>query len=111
MPTLTLADLENSAPKAGFFANREWIWSPEPFQLSKNQKKTLNRLGRPLHRFQCVSDELYRLSSEGRRPEWIAKLLDAGKPNWMINHQRSSEQRNVIPKVIRPDLLLTEDGF
>ena len=29
----------------------------------------------------------------------------------MINHQRSSEQRNVIPKVIRPDLLLTEDGF
>ena len=111
MPTLTLADLENSVPKAGFFANREWIWSPEPFQLSKNQKKTLNRLGHPLHRFQCVSDELYRLSFEGRRPEWIAKLLDAGKPNWMINHQRSNEQRNVIPKVIRPDLLLTEAGF
>jgi hypothetical protein len=29
----------------------------------------------------------------------------------MIAHQRSSEQRNVIPRVIRPDLLLTENGF
>ena len=111
MPALTLADLKESVPKTGFFADREWIWSPEPFQLSKNQKKILSRLGRPLHRFQCASDELYRLSSEGRRPEWIAKLLDAGKPDWMIAHQRSSEQRNVIPRVIRPDLLLTENGF
>ena len=78
MPTLTLADLENSAPKAGFFANREWIWSPEPFQLSKNQKKTLNRLGHPLHRFQCVSDELYRLSSEGRRRSGSLSYLMPG---------------------------------
>ena len=111
MPTLTLADLKKSVPKTGFFVNREWIWSPEPLQLSKNQKKILSRLGRPLHRFQCATDELYRLSSEGRRPEWIAELLDAGKPDWMIAHQRSSEQRNVIPRVIRPDLLLTENGF
>ena len=111
MPTLTLADLENSVPKGGFFANRKWIWSPEPFQLSKNQKKVIKRLGRSLHRFQSVSDQLYRLSSEGRRPEWIASLLDSGKPDWMIEHQRSSEQRDVIPRVIRPDLLLTEDGF
>jgi hypothetical protein len=111
MPALTLADLKDAAPKAGFFADREWIWSPEPFELSKAQKKMLNRLGHPLHRFQQASDELYRLSVEGRRPEWIAKLLDAGKPDWMIKHQRSDGKRGVTPRVIRPDLLLTEDGF
>ncbi len=111
MPALTLADLKNAAPKAGFFADREWIWSPEPFELSKAQKKTLTRLGHPLHRFQQAGDELYRLSSEGRRPEWIARLLDAGKPEWMIKHQRSEGQRGVTPRIIRPDLLLTENGF
>lgn len=111
MPSVTLADLKNTAPKAGFFTDREWIWSPKPFPLSRTQKKTLNRLGHPLHRFQHACDELYRLSSEGRRPEWIASLLDAGKPDWMIRHQRSNKQRNVTPRVIRPDLLLTEEGF
>jgi hypothetical protein len=111
MPALTLDDLRKAVPKAGFFADREWIWSPEPFQLSKAQRKMLTRLGHPLHRFQQASDEIYRLSGEGRRPAWIAKLLDAGKPDWMIAHQRSERQRGIIPRVIRPDLLLTEDGF
>jgi hypothetical protein len=111
MSDLTLDDLKNAAPKAGFFADREWIWSPEPFLLSKGQRKLLTRLGPPLHRFQQVCDELYRLSGEGRRPEWISRLFDAGKPDWIIDHQRSEGQRGVAPRVIRPDLLLTEEGF
>lgn len=111
MSDLTLDDLKKAAPKGGFFADREWIWSPEPFPLSKSQRKALTRLGHPLHRFQAACDELYRLSGEGRRPEWIAKLLDAGKPEWMVEHQRSEGQRGVTPRVIRPDLLLTEEGF
>lgn len=111
MPELTLEDLKKAAPKAGFFADREWMWSPEPFRLSKGEKKFLRRLGHPLHRFQETGDELYRLSAEGRRPLWIARVLDAGKPDWMVEAQRASGQRGVTPRVIRPDLLLTEDGF
>ena len=75
MAELTLHELKNSAPEGGFFADREWIWSPEPFRLSKGQKKQLQRLGHPLHRFQQASDEIYRLSSEGRRPDWIASPI------------------------------------
>lgn len=111
MTGLTLETLKNAAPDAGFFANRQWIWSPEPFSLSKREKKFLQRLGHPLHRFQQAGDELYRLSAEGRRSSWIAEVLDAGKPQWMLEHQRSSSQQGVTPRVIRPDLLLTEEGF
>ncbi len=111
MTGLTLESLKNAAPHAGFFANRQWIWSPQPFPLSKREKKFLQRLGHPLHRFQQAGDELYRLSADGRRSSWIAKVLDAGKPQWMLEHQRSLSQQGVTPRVIRPDLLLTDDGF
>lgn len=111
MPELTLEDLKAGAPKAGFFADREWIWSPEPFPLSKGETKTLRRLGHPFHRFQEAADELYRLSAEGRRPGWISQVLDAGKPAEMAAHQRTSSLRGVTPRVIRPDLLLTAGGF
>lgn len=111
MAGLTPDALKKAAPAGSFFADRGWLWSPEPFPLSKSQKKWLTGLGHPLHRFQQVSDQLYRQSAEGTRPPWIAKLLDAGKPAWLVEHQRSESQREITPRVIRPDLLLTEDGF
>lgn len=111
MTGLTLQGLKDAAPAAGFFTDRSWIWSPEPFPLDKREKKILQRLGHPLHRFQQAGDELYRLSAEGRRPSWIAEVLDAGKPDWMVRHQRLDAQRGLTPRVIRPDLLLTEDGL
>lgn len=111
MAELTLEDLKARVPKAGLFAGREWIWSPEPFPLGKKEKKMLRRLGHPLHRFQEASDEIYRLSSEGRRPPWVSQVLDAGKPAELVQHQRSPDLRGITPRVIRPDLLLTERGL
>jgi len=109
VPDLTLEELKSAMPADGLFADREWLWSPEPFQLSKGQRKTLSGLGHPLHRFQAASDEIYRQSAAGKLPEWIAEVLDAGKPTWMVEHQR--ERREEMPRVIRPDLLITEEGF
>lgn len=43
-------------------------------------------------------------------PGWIAELADAGKPQWLIELQRHPFFRNVLPRVIRPDLILTEEG-
>jgi hypothetical protein len=108
---LTLDALKQAAPKGGFFSDREWLWSPEPFALTKSQKKMLIGLGHPLHRFQQVCDQLHRQSSAGTKPGWISRVLDAGKPGWMLDHQLSESQRGIGPRVIRPDLLLTEDGF
>ena len=44
-------------------------------------------------------------------PGWIAETLDTGKPAWMVELQRSPGARDALPRVIRPDLILTEGGF
>jgi len=54
---------------------------------------------------------LYRKSVEGKQPEWIARWLDQGKPAELIQWQRAHALKNEVPRVIRPDILLTENGF
>ena len=76
--------------------------------LSKKLRRIVRGLGHPLRRFQAASDELYRLSAQGRREPWVAQVLDAGKPDWLVAHQRA--RREERPRVIRPDLLVMEDG-
>ena len=76
---LTLDSLKASAPEGGFFAEREWLWSPRPFQLSKKERKFLGGLGHLLNRFQQSCDLLYRQSAAGKMTPWIAEVLDAGK--------------------------------
>jgi hypothetical protein len=61
--------------------------------------------------FSRAVNQLYRQSVEGKQPKWIAELLDAGKPPELIELQRSSAFKSEVPRVIRPDLMLTEKGF
>ncbi len=42
---------------------------------------------------------------------WLAPLLDAGKPTWMVRAQRDSKQRRSLPRIMRPDLLWCESGL
>ena len=44
-------------------------------------------------------------------PAWVAHWLDRGKPAEVIAWQRSPAFKNDVPRVIRPDLLLTEHGL
>ena len=111
MSELTLEKLKAHVPEGGLFAGLEWLWSSRPFELSKRERKTLQRLGHPLHRFQQASDEIYRQSMKGKLPSWLSDVLNAGKPEWLLDHQMADDQREVTPRVIRPDLLLTEAGF
>src|SRR6185436_14018487 len=50
-------------------------------------------------------------SVSGKQPAWVAALLDQGKPAELIELQRSAVLKNELPRVIRPDILLTESGF
>lgn len=111
MSDLTLEKLKSHVPEGGLFAGREWLWSSRPFELSKRERKMITRLGQPLRRFQAASDEIYRQSMNGNYPSWLSDVLNAGKPDWLLKHQVSAEQHEVTPRVIRPDLLLTEEGF
>ena len=98
-------------PAEGFFAGHDWRTSPAPFPLGESLAKELETLGRVLLQFYRAVNLLYRKSVEGKQPEWVARWLDQGKPPELIEIQRSPALKNDIPRVIRPDLLITEDGI
>ena len=98
-------------PPGGLFAGLEWKISPTPFPLGENLAREIESLGRVLLQFYRAVNLLYRKSAEGKQPEWIARWLDLGKPPELIARQRSPAFKNDLPRVIRPDLLLTETGL
>ena len=102
--------VRDQVPATGLFAGLEWKISPSPFLLDASFAKELESLGRVLLQFYRAVNLLYRKSVEGKQPEWVARWLDAGKPPELIAWQRSPAFKNDVPRVIRPDILLTENG-
>src|SRR5271166_406210 len=98
-------------PPGGLFAGLEWRISPTPFPLDENLANEIESLGRVLLQFYRAVNLLYRKSAEGRQPEWVARWLDQGKPAGLIELQRSLAFKNDVPRVIRPDILLTDTGY
>ena len=103
--------IRDSLPPGGLFAGLEWRISPPPFPLGENLAKEMESLGRVLLQFYRAVNLLYRKSTEGKQPEWVARWLDLGKPAELIALQRSPAFKNDVPRVIRPDILLTETGI
>jgi hypothetical protein len=99
-----------SLPEGGLFAGQTWRIAPEPFPIEPKLASELEVLGRMLLQFYRAADLLYRQSVDGRQPSWICQWLDQGKPATIIELQRHSQFKNALPRVIRPDILLTEDG-
>jgi hypothetical protein len=98
-------------PAAGLFAGQEWRLATEPFALGTEVAREIETLGRVLLQFYRASNLLYRKSVAGQMPGWVAQWLDLGKPADLIAFQRAPVFKNEIPRVIRPDLLLTDDGL
>ena len=103
--------IRDSLPANGLFAGLEWKISPTPFPLGENLAKEIESLGRVLLQFYRATNLLYRKSVEGKQPEWVTRWLDLGKPRELVELQRSVAFKNDVPRVIRPDILLTENGF
>ena len=103
--------IRGKMPDSGLFAGLDWRVSPAPFPLAVNLANDIESLGRVLLQFYRAVNLLYRKSAEGKQPEWVAQWLDLGKPRALIELQRSVAFKNDLPRVIRPDILLTEDGL
>ena len=103
--------IRDAMPPGGLFAGQTWRVAPEPFPLGETLAGELESLGRVLLQFYRAVNLLYRKSVEGKQPEWVAQWLDLGKPRDLIELQRSVAFKNDVPRVIRPDVLLTENGF
>ena len=79
------------------------------FPISSAFADELGKLGHRLHLFLRACNQLYFQSVRGKQPRWIAELLDRGKPPELV--ELSRRLREELPQVIRPDLVLTENGF
>jgi hypothetical protein len=106
-----LSAVRAAFPKEGLFAEKEWLLSPEAFPIDRKSLADLEQLGHRLFVFQRACNQLYQLSIKGKQPEWVARYLDAGKPKELIEFSRRKEIRDDLPRVIRPDLILTEKGY
>ena len=93
------------------FAGKSWHAHADPLALPKHQISALETLGNDLLAFLKACNSLYHLSAEGRQPSFVAHWLDRGKPAHLVAVGRSKALRNQIPRVIRPDILLTSEGF
>jgi hypothetical protein len=106
-----LQTIRAAFPKEGLFAQKDWLLSPDAFPVEKKFAAELEQLGHRLFVFQRACNQLYQLSIKGKQPDWVARYLDAGKPKELIEFSRQKEIRDDLPRVIRPDLILTEKGY
>jgi hypothetical protein len=88
-----------------------WRISPEPFALSEKSVAQIEQIGRDLLAFYRALNALYNRSARGTAPAFIAEYLDRGKPEHIVRLARQNRFKSDVPGVIRPDLLMTEDGF
>ena len=105
------ASIRSSFPKEGLFAEKDFLFSPDPFPVNEKFANELEQLGHRLYVFQRTCNELYQRSVKGKQPAWIAQYLDAGKPPELIEFSRQKQFREDVPLVIRPDLILTDAGY
>ena len=103
--------IRQAIPQEGLFAEKDWLLSPDAFPIDGKFERELEQLGHRLFVFQRACNQLYQLSVKGKQPSWVARYLDAGKPPELVEFSRRREIRDDLPRVIRPDLVLTDDGY
>lgn len=110
-PTARLNAIRAAFPAEGLFADKEWRIAAEPFLIDAQFHEQLEKLGHRLVLFHRACNELYHRSVAGKAPAWIADYLDRGKPAGVVEAGRRKDTRNALPLIIRPDLVLTDEGY
>jgi hypothetical protein len=119
MPDLSRADLHAAFAAQPLFEAKTWQLSPEAWPLTRDQVAQLEAIGAACLEFHQVVETLYMRSVAGKNllrnkplvTPWVADYLDRGKPPELIAHARDPKNRGAFPTVLRPDLLLTDEGF
>jgi len=119
MPDLPYETLRSAFGNQALFEDKTWQLSPQAWPLSPEQREQLDQIGAACLEFHQALETLYLRSVAGKNllrnkplvAPWIADYLDRGKPPELIKHARDPKNRGAFPTVLRPDLLLTEEGF
>jgi len=118
------AAVSHSALKAAFaaqplFEDKSWQLSPEAWPLTSDQVAELEQIGAACLEFHHALEKLYLRSASGKsllrnralHAPWVVDYLERGKPAQLIEHARDPRNAGAFPTVLRPDLLLTDEGF
>ncbi|HEY5593557.1 MAG TPA: hypothetical protein VIL61_00165 [Nitrospiria bacterium] len=88
-----------------------WRISPEPFWITSEELRAIQEMGGHLLSFYTALNRLYFASVRGSQPPWISRYLDHGKPETQIEFGRMNRFKSHLPGIIRPDLILTDNGW
>lgn len=116
---LEYESLRSALDEQPLFEDKTWRLSPHAWPLDAAAVREIESIGKACLEFYRAIELLYLRSAEDRnllrnqalKAPWVAEYLDRGKPEALVEHARSKRSRGAVPTVIRPDLLLTDDGF
>jgi hypothetical protein len=119
MPDLAFEQIKASLGAQSLFEDKSWQLSPQAWPVTAEQRKELEAIGRACLEFHQAVETLYLRSAGGKNllrnkpllAPWVADYLDRGKPAELVAHARDPKNRGAFPTVLRPDLLLTDEGF
>lgn len=119
MPDLAHETLRAAFAAQSLFEDKTWRLSPTAWPLTPAQVAELEAIGTACLEFHAALETLYLRSAAGKNllrnkpllAPWVADYLDRGKPAGLVAHARDPRNRGLFPTVLRPDLLLTDDGF
>lgn len=103
--------LANSTDRTSTSGNDQWRIATSPFFITQKELRFLKSLGPQLLSFYNTANRLYLDSVRGHAPAWVAAYLDQGKPASVIETGRMNRFKQDLPGIIRPDLILTDDGM
>ncbi|MBL9212618.1 MAG: hypothetical protein JNL92_19310 [Opitutaceae bacterium] len=116
---LSYAAIRSALQAQPLFEDKTWRLAPDAWPLSPEQVTELEAIGTACFEFHQALETLYLRAAAGKNllrnktlvAPWVADYLDRGKPAALIAHARDPKNRGAFPLVLRPDLLLTDDGF
>ncbi len=119
MNKLPFEDLRSAFGAQPLFEDKTWRLSPHAWPVEQAQLQELEAIGAACLEFHQALEALYIRSVSGKNllrnkpltAPWVADYLDRGKPDSLVAHSRDPKNRGMFPTVLRPDLLLTEQGF
>src|SRR5687767_5830365 len=119
MGGLSHESIRSALAEQPLFEDKTWQLSPEAWPLTPEQLTQLEAIGVACYEFQQALETLYLRSAGGKNllrnkplvTPWVADYLDRGKPAALIAHARDPKNRGAFPLVLRPDLLVTDEGF
>src|SRR4051812_1078376 len=116
---LSFESIRAALAEQSLFEDKTWQLSPDAWPLTPDQLAQLEAIGAACVEFHQALETLYLRSVAGKNllrnkplvAPWIADYLDRGKPPALVAHARDPKNRGAFPIVLRPDLLITDEGF